>query len=116
MSLNPIATTGWMAAGVVSVLMVAALVGILRISRGMRRPGARWSVAVFSFVLAVLVSSWAVSRFSAALMVARGVVTPPAGSDLFVHPNPITGLAPALIATFVGIWYLVRSRRFGRVT
>jgi len=115
MSLDAIATTGWIAAGVVSVVMVAALVGILRISRGMKSAGARWSVAVFAFVLAVLVSSWAVSRLSAALMVARGVITSPAGSDLFVHLNPIASFAPALIAASVGIWYLMRSRRFGRV-
>lgn len=115
MSFGPIAAMGWMAAGVISLAMVAVVVGLLRISRRIKSAGARWSLMIIAFAFAALASSWAVSRLAAALVVARGIIIVPTGSDLFVHLHPMTGLTPALIAASVGIWYLMRGRSSDRV-
>jgi len=110
MTLAPITVTQWMAVGVTSLLMAAAVVGVLRVSRRIASAGARWSIALISFAFCGLISSWTVGRVAAAFLVAGGSIKVPRRSDFFVHLNPITGLVPALIAGSVGIWYLRRGR------
>jgi len=115
MTLAPITFSQWMAVGVTSLVMAAAVVGVLRVSRRIASAGARWSVALISFAFCGLISSWTVGRVAAAFLVAGGSIKVPPRADFFVHVNPIAGLVPALIAGSVGIWSLRRGREGDRV-